>query len=108
MSDMDVSIAVMQEQLRSIAAGMNEAREARKAQYLQSEKQSETLMKIEHRLEKVETFVAGASPTLAEFNALKLKAQGAGTLGRWLWILAGASIGAVATVAGYFQKLWGH
>ncbi len=107
--NIEASVAVIQEQLSNIAADMKEAREARKAQYGQAEQQNITLLKIEHRLEKVESFVAGASPTLLEFNALKLKAQGAGAFGKFLWLLAGVTISAAAAVVTYYQKFFtGH
>lgn len=100
----EVSVAVIQEQLRQITADNAEARAARKAQYEQNERQSETLLKIEHRLEKVEVWITSSDPTITEFRTLKLQAQGAGKLGRFLWVLAGATIGAAATLVGYWQR----
>lgn len=99
-NDIPVAIAVIQEQLRSLIKDSEEARHARKNTYMAQEKRDEMLIRIEHRLEKVEAFITGASPTLMEFNALKLKAQGAGVVGRWLWTLAGVTIGIVASLTG--------
>jgi hypothetical protein len=102
----EVKLAVMQEQLRVLIDDMKEARHARKNNYLAQEKRDELLLRIEHRLEKVESFMLGASPTLAEFNALKLKAQGAGAMGRFLWALAGLTIGAVASMSGWVHRIF--
>lgn len=104
----EVSVAVIQEQLRQITADNAEARAARKAQYEQNERQSETLLKIDHRLEKVELWITQSDPTITEFRNLKLQAMGAGRLGRGLWILAGASIGAAATIVATWNKWIGH
>jgi len=105
--NMAVDVAVIKEQLRSIAQDMQEARAARKAQYEQNERQSETLLKIEHRLQTVETFVTESRPTLQEYRDLKNKVAGAGWMGRWLYVLAGASIGFAASVFGYWRNWFG-
>lgn len=106
--DVDIRIAmgVMQEQMKTLIEDSKEARHARKNMYVSQEKRDEMLIRIEHRLEKVETFILGASPTLAEFNALKLKAQGAGAMGRIVWIAAGALIGALAGLSGWIGKVF--
>jgi predicted ATP-grasp superfamily ATP-dependent carboligase len=105
---LEVSVAVINKQLEMITAEMKEAREARKANYAAQEKQNETLIRIEHRLEKVETWVTASSPTLMEFNALKMKVIGAGILGRALWITGGILIGVAAYATGLIQKFMGH
>lgn len=102
--DIRVSMGVMQEQMKTLIEDSKEARHARKNMYQSQEKRDETLIRIEHRLEKVEAFILGASPTLAEFNSLKLKAQGAGALGRVVWIGAGMLIGAIAGLSGVIGK----
>lgn len=104
--DLEVAIAVIQEQMRTLLEDSKEARHARKNQYMAQEQLAKTLMAVEHRLDKFENFVTGASPTLAEFNALKLKAEGAGTLGKWLWFLAGFSISAVAAIVAFVNQYW--
>lgn len=103
--DIRVAMGVMQEQMKTLIEDGKEARHARKNMYVSQEKRDEMLIRIEHRLEKVEAFILGASPTLAEFNALKLKAQGAGALGRVVWIMAGALIGAIAGLSGVIGRL---
>lgn len=106
--NIEASVAVINEQLRRISEDNAEARQARKAQYEQNERQSETLLKIEHRLEKVETWMTNSEPSIKEFRDLRMKAQGAGWLGRWLWLLAGASIGAVAYMVSFYRNWTGH
>jgi chromosome segregation ATPase len=104
----EVSVAVINEQLKTITEDMREARAARKAQYEQSERQNTTLTKIEHRLEKVETWITASDPTIAEYRTFRAQAQGAGTLGKWVWALAMASIGAVATLVATWQRWLGN
>lgn len=106
--DLEVAFAVMQEQMRTLLEDSKEARHARKNAYMVQEAQNKILMTLEHRMEKFELFITGASPTLQEFNALKLKAEGAGILGKLLWFLSGISISAAAAVFAFTQKLWGH
>lgn len=106
--DLNVSFAVMNEQLKSISEDAKEARVSRALLHQQIEKLNEISIKMDHRLEKVETFMSGAQPTLQEWNALRYKVQGAGTLGKALWWLAGVTIGAVAAFVGYVAKIWGH
>ncbi len=103
-----IDVGIMKDQLRSIIDDQKEARHSRKNAYLAQEKRDELLFKIDHRLEKVETFMTGASPTLAQFNELQLKAQGAGAAGKWLWALAMGSIGFVAAIVATWQKWLGN
>lgn len=104
---LEASVAVIQEKLQTITEDMREARLARKAQYEQNERQNETLMKIDHRLEKVEMWISSSDPTIQEYRTLKLQVQGAGRVGRFLWSLAGATIGAAAAAVAYWQKWFG-
>lgn len=104
---LEASVAVINEQLKNITEDMREARNARKAQYEQNERQSQTLLKIDHRLEKVEFWITSSDPTIQEVRNLKLQAQGAGRLGRFLWVIAGATIGAAATLVGFWNR-WFH
>lgn len=102
-----VDVAVIKNMLSNMESEMRKAHASRKAQYEATERQGATLVKIEHRLELVENFVVENRPTLQEFRDLKLKVQGAGWLGRWLYVLAGATIGVAATLVGYWNKLFG-
>lgn len=104
---LEASVAVINEQLRNITEDMHEARHARKAQYEQNERQSQTLLKIDHRLEKVELWITSSDPTIQDVRNMKLQAQGAGRLGRFLWVIAGATIGAAATIVGFWNKWFG-
>lgn len=104
--DIRVAMGVMQEQMKQLIEDSKEARHARKNVYIAQEKRDEMLIRIDHRLEKVEAFVLGASPTLAEFNSLKLKAQGAGVMGRVVWIGAGALIAILAGLSGWIGKIF--
>lgn len=105
---LEASVAVIQENLKTITEDMREARAARKAQYEQTERTNLTLIKIEHRLEKVETWMTASDPTIQEVVRMKFQAQGAGRLGRWVWALAMASIGAVAALVATWQRWIGH
>jgi hypothetical protein len=103
-----VSIALINAQMSQLVEDMKEARHARKNNYTVQETISNNLIKMEHRLATLEAFMTGATPTLAEFNALKLKAQGAGAFGHFLWVLAGITISSVAWVIAAYQKWFVH
>lgn len=104
----EASVAVIQEQLKRITDDNAEARQARKAQYEQNERQNATLLKIEHRLEKVETWITSSDPTIKEYREFRMQAQGAGRLGKMVWALAMASIGAVAALVATWNKWIGQ
>lgn len=104
---LETSVAVINEKLQTITEDMREARLARKVQYEQNERQNETLIKIDQRLEKVELWISSSDPTIQEIRNLKQQAHGAGLLGRILWAMAGASIAAAAALVGFWNRLFG-
>lgn len=49
------------------------------------------------RLEAMDARLSAASPTIDEFIRFRQRIQGAGILGKWLWISVGALIGLLAS-----------
>jgi hypothetical protein len=105
---MEAKIEVIEVQLSHIINGMEKEEHARKAQYQQNEKTAELLIRMDNRLEKVEAFVTEARPTINEYIAFRTQARGAGWAGRWLWILAMASISGAAWVWATWKAWTGH
>ena len=91
----DAQIARLDERLTSIVALMRESREEFKLHKDLAKEISTSLANIGHRVESVEHSLAKASPTIDEFIIIKHKIQGAGILGKWLWVALGFLVGTV-------------
>ena len=91
----DAQIARLDERLTSIVALMRESREEFKLHKDLAKEISTSLANIGHRVESVEHSLAKASPTIDEFIIIKHKIQGAGMLGKWLWVALGFLVGTV-------------
>ena len=101
----EVGLARMQEQMKSLLDDMAEAKQSRKEQYKRIDEIGRDVTSVNHRLQIVETQLASSTPTIAEFVVMKNKIQGAGALGRWLWAFGGFLIGLIAWVIGIVPAL---
>lgn len=108
MQSMETSVALIDATLKRLVEDGVKAEHSWKAQYEAIERQNLTLMRIEHRLEKLEQWVNTSDPTIKQIVELKMQAQGAGKLGRIIWSIAIGSIGFVAGAIAYWQKWIGH
>ena len=101
MSDsLDVQVARVVEGMRIIAKDLDSAAISRIAQYEKTEQLILSMALLDSRVKSIEQSVAAAAPTLVEFTAMKHKVQGAGILGRWIWLGAGALIGLFINIKG--------
>lgn len=91
----DTQLARLDERLTSIMVLMRESREAFKLHQDLVKEISTSLAHVGHRVESVEHSLAKASPTIDEFINIKHKIQGAGILGKWLWVALGFLVGTV-------------
>lgn len=91
----EVQVARLDERLLSIIKSMGESQEGYKAQQELIKNIANALTVIGHRVESVEHSLAKASPTLDEFIIIKHKIQGAGIVGKWLWVSLGFLVGTV-------------
>lgn len=91
----DAQIARLDERLTSIMVLMRESREEFKLHQDLAKEINTSLAHIRHRVESVEHSLAKASPTIDEFIIIKHKIQGAGILGKWLWVALGFLVGTV-------------
>jgi len=65
--------------------------------------------KVDHviyRVDNLETDFRETAPTIQEWIATKHKIQGAGWLGKTLWIIGGFLLGAAASTYGFISTLW--
>lgn len=94
-----VQLARMEERLLYIAREQDEAKRSRKATYEKMEEQSQTLILMDGRMQKVEESLKTQAPTIEEFITIKHKVQGAGAAGKWIWGAAGSLLGMVGLIA---------
>lgn len=64
--------------------------------------QDRTLALLDHRFTDLESAVNGQAETLADYQRMRQKAEGAGWLGRKLWWIGGG----VLTIAGGLYSSW--
>lgn len=89
----EAQLARLDERLKNIADAIN--KEAKTASELREwlHKMDKSITSINNRVAVVESSLAKSAPTISEFVNLKHKIQGAGILGRWIWIIAAGMIG---------------
>lgn len=93
----DVQMARLQEQLKSVITSLAEDRRDRKNRDGQINKIETNTDNLDRRLEVVEHQLAVNAPTINEFMIVKQRVIGAGKLGKWAWMLGGATITAIYT-----------
>lgn len=92
-SAMEASVARLEERMQRIHEDNQDAKKSRKEMYGKLEE-------MNGRLHQVESALASAAPTIAEFVVIKHKISGAGMVGRWLWLAGGVLISSAAFIAG--------
>jgi len=107
-TSVEVQLARMEERMEIILADLAEAKERRREQYVWNETIKGSLAVLNGRLANVESSMSEAKPTLAEFTRMKHEVNGAGKLGKWVWAIAGAAIGAIATSRGFILHMLGY
>ena len=102
MDTLNKEIGALSASMQNIEREMAEARESRRRQFEKLEGMERRLDRIEFRQENTEKQLGVISPTVSEFSAYKLNAQGAGKFGVFLWKLGGfiLSVAAGAAAAG--------
>lgn len=106
---LDVGLARVEEILKAVQGGMDRAEKSRKEMYQSVNGIELKLISVEHRITSLEKSFNDVSPTIAEFVVIKNRVQGAGNLGKYLWIFGGVLLSATAWVVGIFQSFnnWG-
>lgn len=102
----ETSVAVIENQLKHLIEDGAEAKQSRLRMHQEQEAQNLTLLKIDHRLSSLEAVIAANEPTWKEYREMRLKVQGAGWLGRLLWIAGGLMISLAFWLVGTLQKWW--
>jgi len=101
---LEVKVARMDERLEGVREDMLLARDGRKQQYEMIESVHRILSKMEHRLDGVEKSLAAATPTIDEFVNIKLKVQGAGMVGKAIWVTVGGLLSLMYTFREYIMS----
>lgn len=107
MEPIEVQMARFQEQMKTLIAGNNEARESRKEQYRATETIRQDIQNLSNRMDGLEKQFAKHSPTLEEFVRVKTQVQGAGILGKWLWLIGGFVLSAVVFLREKIIQMFG-
>jgi chromosome segregation ATPase len=99
---LDIQMARLQEQLKSVIATLAEDREERKVRHKQISRIEDTTDRLDLRLGAldlrmgaVEMQLAQNQPTIQEFLRIKHQVQGAGFLGKWTWAIGGVLIAGI-------------
>lgn len=92
----EVKLARVDERMITVLAELLEAKNGRKSQYDAIEALRLAFEGLANRVGNVEDKFATAQPTIEEFITIKHKVQGAGALGKWLWLVGGVLLGAIA------------
>lgn len=92
----EVQMARLDERLQQILREMELSRDSRKQQYEKLETISQNVSLLETRVKGVEDGLNKASPTIDEFVNIKMKVQGAGALGKYVWMIGGGLLSALA------------
>lgn len=92
----DILLARLEERLRTLFE--NQEKDARSRDKLEQTISGlkDSITRMDNRLKNVEESLAKNEPTIEEFITIKHKVVGAGILGKWVWVGAGAIIGVLA------------
>lgn len=104
---LEVAVARMDERMNVLVTNDADARQSRKEMHHLIEQQNRVLDTMSNRLEKIENWMLNSDPTIQEYRAFKAQATGAGRLGRWVWALAMATLGAAVMLVTLKQKWFG-
>lgn len=88
----EAQFARMDERMRTILEELAEAKKSRKEQYRHNESMNTLMTSMDNRIQKVEAALANQTPTIEEFITIKHRVEGAGKMGKWVWVALGAVI----------------
>lgn len=86
----------MDERIKQVLDELNASKETRKSQYESLSAITQSVLRLETRMGGVEAGLSAAQPTIQEFITIKHKVDGAGALGKWIWVAGAALLGLVA------------
>lgn len=101
-------MARMQEQLKSVILALAEDREDRKERDKQITEIAKNTANTEARLAVVESQMVSNAPTIQEFITIKHRVVGAGILGKWAWLLGGATISLIFSGREAIKSFFGY
>lgn len=97
-----VGLARVEEILKGLVASDQEATASRRELHKDVHQIKLDIQSISYRTESLEKQMVEASPTLREFTAIKNRVEGAGKLGKFLWVLGGIILSAATYLVGFF------
>lgn len=97
MESIEVQMARIQEQMKSLISELERSNRGREHTDSQIDKLSESMSKLHIRMEKVEEQLTSNAPVIQEFITIKQKVTGAGVAGKWVWAGCATAITLIAT-----------
>ena len=101
----EVRLARMEERLSAFLSAAEADRQNTVALRVWMSNMDRLMTQVSQRLDKVDTILSSAQPTLDEFSAIKLKVEGAGVAGKWLWAGMALIVGWVSGAREFLQDL---
>ena len=105
--EIGVQMARLQEQLKAVISGLANDRDERHGREHIIDALVKSTSMLDRRLDLVERQLAENTPTIKEFMVMRHQVQGAGMLGKWVWLGAGALIGALYAGREGFRSWFG-
>ena len=100
-----IGLAKVETQLQFISKQIEHAESSRRETYQLIHNVDKKVDGIDYRLGSLETAFADAKPKIAEFMTYTNRVEGAGMLGRALWVFGGVILGAAAWLTGALQSI---
>lgn len=104
MEPVEIQIARLDERYKSIQEKMEQNEKTNQESTATLRRLESILDRISSRVEGVENALASAKPTINEFVQFKHKVIGAGSFGKWVWLVAGVLLSYVLTVREHLTK----
>lgn len=108
MEPTEIQLARLDERMKMLLDRMEENHESHVRNRAWMGQVDRTLETISSRVTSVESSLSKATPTIEEFVTFKNKVLGAGTFGRWLWVLFGALLTWIITARHDIANLIGR
>ena len=104
MEPVEIQIARLDERYKNIQEKMEQNEKTNIESAATLRRLESVLDRISTRIEDVEVTLASAKPTINEYINFKHKVIGAGTFGKWVWLVAGALLSYVLTIREHLTR----
>ena len=99
------SLGRLENAVETLVSANREANETRGRMFNRIEQVTSHIMEVKGRVDAIERDLNEVKPTVSEFMAWRNRVQGAGMLGRGLWVIGGFLLAVVAWIVTHFNSL---